>query len=128
VLIHDGGGINHTDHRAAAMAALDAVYPAARNPMAFPWLARGGLAAHRVRRMYLMWSNRPDAWIDVSATADRKIEALRCHSSQLHDPEAVFTRVRSRLAEAGSHIGVAAAEAYRLVVLDQDPEPSPEPQ
>jgi hypothetical protein len=46
----------------------------------------------------------------------------------LHDPEAVFTRVRSRLAEAGSHIGVAAAEAYRLVVLDQDPEPSPEPQ
>jgi LmbE family N-acetylglucosaminyl deacetylase len=126
VLIHDGGGINHTDHRAAAMAALDAVYPAARNPMAFPWLARGGLAAHRVRRIYLMWSNRPDAWIDVSATADRKIEALRCHASQLHDPEAVFMRVRGRLAEAGAHIGTAAAEAYRLVVLDQDPEPTVE--
>jgi len=28
VVIHDGGGINHTDHRAAAMAAVDAVYPA----------------------------------------------------------------------------------------------------
>ena len=39
VVIHGGGGINHTDHRAAAMAAVDAVYPAARNPMAFPWLA-----------------------------------------------------------------------------------------
>ena len=49
--------INHTDHRAAGMAAVDAVYPAARNPMAFPWLARCGLAAHKVRRLYLFWSD-----------------------------------------------------------------------
>lgn len=126
VVVHGGGGINHADHRAAAMAAVDAVYPAARNPMAFPWLARNGLAAHRVRRLYLMWSNQPDAWIDVTATADRKIEALRSHASQLHDPEAVFTRVRGRLAEQGERIGVAAAEGYRLVVLEQDPDESAE--
>lgn len=126
VLIHDGGGISHTDHRAAAMAAIDAVYPAARNPMAFPWLARNGLAAHRVRRLYLMWSNKPDIWIDVTATADRKIEALRSHASQLHDPEAVFARVRDRMTEAGARIGVSAAEGYRLVVLDQDPDESTE--
>jgi hypothetical protein len=30
------------------------------------------------------------------------------------------------MAEAGAHIGAAAAEAYRLVVIDQDPEPSAE--
>ena len=124
VVVHGGGGINHTDHRAAAMAAVDAVYPAARNPMAFPWLARNGLAAHRVRRLYLMWSNLPDVWMDVTATADRKIEALRSHASQLHDPEAVFARVRGRLAEQGERIGVAAAEGYRLVVLEQDPDES----
>jgi len=121
VVIHSGGGVNHTDHRAAAMAAVDAVFPAARNPMAFPWLTRQGLPAHRVRRLYLMWSNRPDVWIDVTRTADRKIEALRAHASQLHDPEAVFGRVRARLTEQGATIGVDAAEAYRLVVLDQDP-------
>jgi len=69
-----------------------------------------------------MWSNQPDAWIDVSATADRKIEALRSHASQLHDPEAVFARVRSRMTEQGEKIGVAAAEGYRLVILDQDPD------
>jgi LmbE family N-acetylglucosaminyl deacetylase len=126
VVIHRGGGINHTDHRAAAIAALDAVYPAARNPMAFPWLTRQGLPAHRVRRVYLMWSNEADAWIDVSATADKKIQALRSHSSQLHDPEAVFTRVRARMAEQGAQIGVAAAESYRLVVIDQDPPETPE--
>jgi LmbE family N-acetylglucosaminyl deacetylase len=121
VVIHNGGGINHTDHRAAAMAAVDAVYPAARNPMTFPWLAKGGLAAHKVRRLYLMWSNQADTWIDVTTTADRKIEALRCHSSQLHDPEGVFARIRGRLAEQGAQIGVTQAEAYRLVILDQDP-------
>ncbi len=128
VVIHDGGGINHTDHRAAAMAAVDAVYPAARNPMAFPWLMRDGLAAHRVRRLYLMWSNQPDVWIDVSATADRKIEALRSHASQLAEPEAVFARVRGRMSEQGERIGVASAEGYRLVVLDQDPEERSEAQ
>jgi LmbE family N-acetylglucosaminyl deacetylase len=122
VVIHRGGAVNHTDHRAAAMAAVDAVYPAARNPMVFPWLHRQGLPAHKVRRLYLMWSNQPDAWIDVSATVDRKIEALRSHESQLHDPEAVFARVRARMAEQGATIGAAAAEAYRVVVLDQDPE------
>ena len=121
VVIHDGGGINHTAHRAAAMAAVDAVYPAARNPMAFPRLAMNGLPAFRVRRLYLMWSNQPDAWIDVTATVDRKIEALRSHASQLHDPEAVFARVRGRMREQGAAIGVAAAEGYRLVVIEQDP-------
>jgi LmbE family N-acetylglucosaminyl deacetylase len=126
VIVNRGGGINHTDHRAAAIAAVDAIYPAARNPLAFPWLARSGLAAHKVRRIYLMWSNQPDVWIDVSATADVKIEALRAHTSQLHDAEGVFSRIRGRLAEQGAQIGSASAEAYRLVVLDQDPDESPE--
>jgi len=122
VVIHTGGGINHTDHRAAAMAAVDAVYPAARNPMAFSWLHRQGLPMHKVRRVYLMWSNQPNVWIDVSSTAERKIEALRAHASQLRDPEAVFARVRTRLREQGEQIGTAAGEAYRLVVLDPEPE------
>ncbi len=121
VVVHSGGMINHTDHRAAAIAALDAVFPAARNPLAFPWLAKSGLAAHKVRRVYMMWSNQADVVIDVTGTVDRKIDALRCHATQLHDPEAVFERVRGRLADAGASIGVGAAEAYRLVVLDQDP-------
>jgi LmbE family N-acetylglucosaminyl deacetylase len=118
---YGGAGVNHTDHRAASAAAVDAVFPAARNPMSFPWLARNGSAAHRVRRLYLTSSNAANVWVDVSAAAERKIEALRCHASQLHDPEGVFTRVRGRLAEQGARIGKAAAEAFRLIVIDQDP-------
>ena len=88
------------------MAAVDAVYPAARNPMAFPWLARSGLASHRVRRLYLFWSNHPDVWVDVTATLDRKIEALRAHASQIDDFEALTGRVREWAAEDGASIGV----------------------
>ncbi len=121
-VFHGRFGVNHTDHRAAGMAAVDAAYPAARNPMAFPWLARAGVAAHRVNRLYLFWSNQPDAWIDVSATLDRKLEALRAHASQISDMAALETRVRERAAETGAALGVAAADAFRVIVIDEDEE------
>jgi LmbE family N-acetylglucosaminyl deacetylase len=122
VLFHTDGGVDHIDHRAAGQAATDAVYPAARNPMAFPWLARGGLAAHNVRRLYLFWSDRPNAWVDISATIERKIDALRAHPSQISDPDGLGARIREWAAEEGAAIGADAAEALRLVVIDDDDE------
>ena len=119
-LFYGDGGVNHTDHRAAGLAAVDAVYPAARNPMAFPSLARGGLAAHAVRRLYLFWSNHANAWVDISATLDRKLAALRAHASQIRDPDGLAERIRDWAAEEGSPIGVAAAEALRVVIIDED--------
>lgn len=117
VVIHEGGHIQHTDHRAAAQAALDAVYPAARNPMAFPDLARGGLAAHVVPRLYLFWTDQPTAWVDVSSTLDLKIRALKAHASQLTEPEEIDAWVRQRAAEAGEQIGTEAAETFRVVEI-----------
>jgi LmbE family N-acetylglucosaminyl deacetylase len=119
-VFHRGGGVNHTDHRAAGMAAVDAVYPAARNPMAFPELAREGLAKHVVRRLYLFWSERPDAWIDISDTIDRKLAALAAHASQIREPERLEQRIREWAAEEGEPVGVGAAEALRLVVIEED--------
>jgi LmbE family N-acetylglucosaminyl deacetylase len=124
-IFYKGGGINHTDHRAAGIAAVDAVYPAARNPMAFPWLARSGLALHKVRRLYLFWSDRSDTWVDVSATLERKIEALRAHASQIQDFDALADRIRSWAAEEGAAIGATAAETLRLVVIDDDEDEGP---
>ena len=125
VLFYRDGGVNHSDHRAAGMAAVDAVYPAARNPMAFPWLAKGGLAAHVVRRLYLFWPNDPNVWVDVSATVDRKIDALRAHASQIHEPAKLETRIRDWAAETGAKIGAAGAEAFRLVVIEDDEDEGP---
>lgn len=124
-LFYRDGGINHSDHRAAGLAAVDAVYPAARNPMAFPGLARSGLAAHKVRRLYLFWSERSNAWVDVSATLERRIDALRAHASQIHDLDGLADRIRRWAAEEGASIGASAAEALRLVVIDDDEDEGP---
>jgi len=124
-LFHGDGGVNHTDHRAAGMAAVDAVYPAARNPMAFPALARGGLDPHRVRRLYLFWSNHANAWVDISASLERKIDALRAHASQIRDVDALAGRIREWAAEEGRSIRVAAAESLRLIVIDDDEDEGP---
>jgi LmbE family N-acetylglucosaminyl deacetylase len=124
VLFHRDGGVNHADHRAAGMAAVDAVYPAARNPMAFPWLARDGLDKHAVRRLHLFWPNEPNTWVDVSATFERKVEALRAHASQFESFDAVATWVREWAGRDGKAIGATFAEAFRVVVIDPDPEPA----
>jgi LmbE family N-acetylglucosaminyl deacetylase len=124
-LFYDGGGVNHVDHRAAGMAAVDAVYPAARNAMAFPWLARDGLEPFKVRRIYLFWTSRPTAWVDVTTTIDRKIEALRAHASQIREPEALEARIREWARDEGAAIGVEAAEALRVIVIEED-EPAAE--
>lgn len=119
-LFRTDGGVNHADHRTAGMAAVDAVYPAARNAMAFPWLARDGLEPHIVRRLYLFWSNVPSAWVDVTVTLERKLAALRAHPSQLRHPETLEPRIREWAAEEGQVIGVTAAEAFRVVVIEED--------
>lgn len=118
VLIHDEGYIQHTDHRASAIAACDAVYPAARNPMAFPHLAiNEGLDAHVVKWMYLFWTDRPTVWIDTSKTVGVKIAALREHRSQIKQPDELEARIREWAREGGAKIGTDAADGFRIIDL-----------
>ncbi len=124
-LFHGDRGVNHIDHRVAGMAAVDAVYPAARNAMAFPWLARDGLAPHRVRRLYLFWSNHPNARVDVSSTIDRKIAALRAHVTQIREPDGLEPRIRAWAAEEGEAIAATGGEAFRVIVIDDDADEPP---
>src|SRR5207244_3131672 len=77
--------INHPDHRAAGEACLDAIYPSARDPLTFPELLLEGLQPHKVREVYLTMATTPDRWIDIGATLERKLAALREHRSQIGD-------------------------------------------
>ncbi len=118
VVITRGGHIQHTDHRAAAMAALDAVYPAARNALAFPHLViHEGLEPHAVRWMYLFWTERPDTWVDISDTLEVKLAALHEHASQIRDPEGFDERIREWSAEDAGPFGVTAVDPFRLLDL-----------
>jgi LmbE family N-acetylglucosaminyl deacetylase len=123
VIFRKGRGVNHADHRAAGMAAVDAVFPAARNPMAFPGLVREGLQPHRVRRLYLFGSNQPTVRVDLGDRLDRKLDALSKHVSQIGADAQSLENVRRRAEDEGAVIGVAAAEAFRLIVIDPE-EPS----
>ena len=118
VIILDNSYVQHTDHRQAGMAALDAVYPAARNAMAFPSLMlEEGLAPHEVNRIFLFFTNHPTICVDTTDTLEVKIAALREHASQLRKPEELEERIRSWAAEDGQRIGRPAGESFRLVSI-----------
>ena len=74
--------VNHTDHRAAGTATIDAVFPAARNTMTFPELRKKGLEPHRVSQMYLINMQSPNFAVDVTKYIDLKLKALSMHQSQ----------------------------------------------
>jgi LmbE family N-acetylglucosaminyl deacetylase len=76
--------INHPDHRAAAEAALDAIFPTAGNRLFFPELLAEGFQPHSVREVYVSGSVDADTKIDISDTIHLKRAALKEHRSQLN--------------------------------------------
>jgi LmbE family N-acetylglucosaminyl deacetylase len=94
-------GVSHPDHRAVGSAALDAVYPDARNPFAFPeLLATENLEPWAVREIWIAGSPEPNNYVDITDTFARKVAALRSHVSQIADPDALEDRLRSWLGQA----------------------------
>ena len=111
--------IIHRDHRLTGRVALDAVFPYARDHLAYPEHLAEGLEPHKVREVYLWGSDQPDTFIDVTDTFDKKVEALFCHRSQMGDPsdESRVARWRQRYEEAGKRIGAPLAESFKRVEL-----------
>jgi LmbE family N-acetylglucosaminyl deacetylase len=107
----------HRDHRHAGRLALDAIYPYARDPLHFPELLAERWQPHKVREAYVMGYPEPDVMVDITATMERKLAALRCHASQIRDIAGVEARVRERAAELGKPHGYTYAEAFRLIEL-----------
>jgi LmbE family N-acetylglucosaminyl deacetylase len=112
-------GASHPDHRAVGSAALDAVYPDSRNPFAFPeLLADENLEPWTVREVWIAGGPSPDTFVDITATFPRKVAALRCHASQLPDPDGLEERLRGWLstsAEQGGLPGGRLAEAFQVL-------------
>ncbi|MFQ5408516.1 MAG: PIG-L deacetylase family protein [Anaerolineales bacterium] len=113
--------INHPDHRAAAQAALDAVFPAAGQPHVFEELAAEGLAAHKTRKVYSSGRDQTDVYVNIDATIDTKIKALRAHESQMKDwdPE---PRIREWAAGRAKGKEMGYAEGFRVITLESDEE------
>jgi LmbE family N-acetylglucosaminyl deacetylase len=111
--------INHPDHRAAALAALEAAFPAAGQPNLFEELAEEGLTAHKPRKIYVTGWNQTDLYVNIEETIDIKIRALREHKSQMRDwdPE---PRIREWASQRAKGKEMPYAEAFRVITLVDD--------
>ena len=74
---------SHPDHMAAGEAAMQAVYPDARNPFAHPSLLDDeGLDAWSVPEVWVMAHPAISHYVDITETFPRKVAALTAHESQ----------------------------------------------
>jgi LmbE family N-acetylglucosaminyl deacetylase len=119
VLWAGAGYINHPDHRAVALAAVDAIFPAAGQPNLFEELEADGVEAHKPRKVYVSSWGEADVYVNIEETIDQKVAALREHKSQMKawDPEPM---IKEWAAERAKGKEMAYAEAYRVVTLESD--------
>ena len=109
--------LNHPDHRAVASAALDAVFPSSETRSIFAELLSEGLEPHKVKQVLITGAQPPDTWVDVAATIEVKVAALKAHASQVGPGEWVEALLRNWAAEAGKRAGLPCAETYRRMLL-----------
>jgi LmbE family N-acetylglucosaminyl deacetylase len=107
--------INHADHRAAGQAAIDAIFPAARNRMYHPELLDLGLEPYVVKGVYLAGTEQPNHWVDISEVFDTKVEAIRCHVSQVREPENLAERLKERGTAVDQYGREVLREEFRVM-------------
>lgn len=109
----------HPDHRAAGIAALDAVY-AAKEVNLFAEQLVDGVEPWRVKEVYLFWTDNADHYEDISAVMARRVSSLLAHKSQVkgerrdHD-----ARIRKGAGELAKKAGLPYryAEGFKLLKL-----------
>jgi len=108
----------HRDHRIVGRAALDAVYPLARDHLAFAELVQVGLDPHKVSEVWLFASSNVNIYVEITSGFERKIAARLAHESQTSDPTALAMGWRTRSASIGNTVNLALAEAFTQLYLD----------
>ncbi len=106
---------NHRDHRMVGWATLDAVAPAAGNPLYFPDAG----PAHQVPVVLLSGTLAPNVWVDMASVLDTKVAALACHRSQLGSEGEEWLRavITARAEDDGRAGGTRLAEGFRRLNL-----------
>lgn len=93
------GYINHPDHRNAGLVALEAIFPAADNPMFYPDMMDEGYMPHKISQLYIVGHDDANVEVDITDVAAEKIEVILCHESQIEEPEKAQERWKERWGE-----------------------------
>lgn len=109
----------HRDHRIAGQVVLDAVFPYARDHLAYPDMLIEGLEPHKVKEMYFTASEDANCRIDITDTFDIKIQALACHKSQIGKrlPE-LRDGLKQRAQDAAAGQTFLLAESFYYIDLE----------
>lgn len=107
----------HRDHRITGQVVLDAVFPCARDHLYFPEHRAEGLSPHKVREAYLWGSDSPDVFVDIGREFHHKVEAVKCHASQVgRNPHSdIEGRLRQWAQRYAEPSGLEMAEGFRRI-------------
>jgi len=75
----------HRDHRIVGQVVMDALFPYARDHMAYPQMLAEGLEPHKVREALFFGAEEINYHVDISETFSQKVAALKCHASQVKE-------------------------------------------
>jgi LmbE family N-acetylglucosaminyl deacetylase len=81
----------HPDHRVVGRVALDAAWPSARDPLAFPEAG----PPHETAEAWCFGGDQPTLEVDVREVLSKKIESRLAHASQTPNPAALMRRWRA---------------------------------
>ncbi|MFC1995132.1 PIG-L deacetylase family protein [Chloroflexota bacterium] len=109
----------HRDHRITGQVTLDAIFPYARDFLAYPELLEEGLQPHKVREAWFWTAEDLNYRSKITDTFDIKLAALGCHKSQVGDklsPE-MESWLRERAKQMAEGEDYEMAEAFHRVEL-----------
>jgi len=113
------GYINHPDHRNAGLVVLEAVFPAADNPMFYPDMANEGYRPHKISQMYVSGHDDADVEIEITADVETKIQAILSHKSQFPEPGEMEKWLKERWGEKQADGTVRHFERFRGLRFDR---------
>lgn len=111
----------HRDHRIIGQVVLDAVYPFARDHLAYPDLLEEGLEPHKVRQLLLWGTEDINYRTDITELFELKIKALQCHASQMKAMPnlALEKRLRDRYRAMAKGMDYELAEGFHKIDLPE---------
>jgi LmbE family N-acetylglucosaminyl deacetylase len=74
-----------------------------------------GLEPYVVKGVYLAGTEQPNHWVDISEVFDTKVEAIRCHVSQVREPENLVERLKERATAVDQYGREVLREEFRVM-------------